>query len=284
MKTFAGKSRAFTNVPRAFTLIELLVVIAIIAILAAILFPVFAQAREKGRQASCLSNMKQITLGIIQYSQDYDETNVMACPTPPQSWWDAGWVFSIQPYIKNVDVFRCPSDGERRTEYWQPEAMSYAPNAYVDGFWEGKYGAIGVGGDWTVRADGTLNGLGRIVTVADINRPAETILLGERHNGDMIKHHPFGGMPKGHGIQGFPPFVGVDWMDGWFGPGAVPDGASYTAGKDWPKGPEGTVTVAHTGMSNFAFADGHVKSMKPVATNPDKWGKPDKNMWDASRK
>ena len=70
---FPGKSAAFTPCKAGFTLIELLVVIAIVAILAAILFPVFARAREKARQASCSSNMKQIALGIMQYSQDYDE-------------------------------------------------------------------------------------------------------------------------------------------------------------------------------------------------------------------
>jgi prepilin-type N-terminal cleavage/methylation domain-containing protein len=71
----------------AFTLIELLVVIAIIAILAAILFPVFAQAREKGRQASCMSNLKQLALGVVQYTQDYDEMQPHAAPLPPDNWW-----------------------------------------------------------------------------------------------------------------------------------------------------------------------------------------------------
>ncbi|MDX1934165.1 MAG: DUF1559 domain-containing protein [Capsulimonadales bacterium] len=106
----------------AFTLIELLVVIAIIAILAAILFPVFAQAREKARQTSCLSNLKQLTLGWIMYAQDYDENF-------PQwkwgenfksSWGDQGsvspnnattlWTNAIFPYVKNAQVYYCPSD------------------------------------------------------------------------------------------------------------------------------------------------------------------------------
>jgi prepilin-type N-terminal cleavage/methylation domain-containing protein/prepilin-type processing-associated H-X9-DG protein len=93
---------------RGFTLIELLVVIAIIAILAAILFPVFAKAREKARQASCQSNLKQIALALLQYNNDYDETNLRRRPfsTAPQSefWWTV-----LQPYVKNTQLFLCPS-------------------------------------------------------------------------------------------------------------------------------------------------------------------------------
>ena len=96
----------------AFTLIELLVVIAIIAILAAILFPVFAQARAKARQTSCLSNFKQGGLSIMMYVQDYDEAMM------PMTWeygvWDyqvnKAWPQLTQPYIKNWQIFRCPSD------------------------------------------------------------------------------------------------------------------------------------------------------------------------------
>jgi prepilin-type N-terminal cleavage/methylation domain-containing protein/prepilin-type processing-associated H-X9-DG protein len=113
------------NTKRAFTLIELLVVIAIIAILAAILFPVFAQAREKARQTSCLSNMKQIGTAMMMYVQDYDETyfmyrsrvgnpaNTVAGPadgvgtsSEPEIFWNQ----MLDPYVKNGDIWKCPSN------------------------------------------------------------------------------------------------------------------------------------------------------------------------------
>ncbi len=94
--------------PRGFTLIELLVVIAIIAILAAILFPVFAKAREKARGTSCLNNVKQLGLGVMQYTNDYDETL-------PSGWkntspYEYSWRWSILPYVKNHQVYQCPSN------------------------------------------------------------------------------------------------------------------------------------------------------------------------------
>ncbi|NLO06689.1 MAG: DUF1559 domain-containing protein [candidate division WS1 bacterium] len=93
-----------------FTLIELLVVIAIIAILAAILFPVFARAREKARQTSCLSNLKQIALANLMYAQDYDETLVKIynySPSPLLYW----WFDLLMPYINNYQIIECPSGG-----------------------------------------------------------------------------------------------------------------------------------------------------------------------------
>ncbi len=113
-------------VRRAFTLIELLVVIAIIAILAAILFPVFARAREKARQASCQSNLKQIALAVLMYVQDYDER------FPCTPYWECGrpnnsnttrWYAVVQPYVKNAQLFRCPS--ARAAGGWPMPAAPY---------------------------------------------------------------------------------------------------------------------------------------------------------------
>ena len=103
-------SRSATTQPRqAFTLIELLVVIAIIIILAAILFPVFERARENARRASCQSNLKQVGLGMIQYSQDYDEQLIASTYSDTSRWMDV-----VQPYTKSTQVFTCPSDSKSK--------------------------------------------------------------------------------------------------------------------------------------------------------------------------
>ena len=124
---------------KGFTLIELLVVIAIIAILAAILFPVFARAREKAREATCLSNMKQITLGILMYSQDYDGYYPMSRYSVSGMYsGNVYWARAVDPYIKagvkdaswtggNYSIWQCPSRGV--TPAWYNGAYSdYAIN------------------------------------------------------------------------------------------------------------------------------------------------------------
>jgi prepilin-type N-terminal cleavage/methylation domain-containing protein len=96
----------------AFTLIELLVVIAIIAILAAILFPVFGRARENARRSSCQSNLKQIALGMMQYTQDFDERfpSMFVFPTSVGPNRPYGWADAIQPYLKSTQIYQCPSE------------------------------------------------------------------------------------------------------------------------------------------------------------------------------
>jgi len=142
---------------KGFTLIELLVVIAIIAILAAILFPVFARARAKANQTSCLSNVKEMTLGVLMYTQDYDghlPAHYRLGPTPvtyPGGGTSSGlmWYFVIYPYVKNMQVFNCPSS-------------NYA--------WNGNYtGGLRYGYSRYL-SDQTLDGL---------DRPAETFLLSD---------------------------------------------------------------------------------------------------------
>ncbi len=123
-----------------FTLIELLVVIAIIAILAAILFPVFARAREKARQASCQSNEKQIMLGLLMYATDYDGRIMAARMGRPLEWPQPQgncssrgyytWLVVCQPYIKNVDLASCPTLGAMRNETDPDVARVDIPSSY----------------------------------------------------------------------------------------------------------------------------------------------------------
>jgi prepilin-type N-terminal cleavage/methylation domain-containing protein/prepilin-type processing-associated H-X9-DG protein len=114
----------------AFTLIELLVVIAIIAILAAILFPVFAKARERAKQSTCLNNLKQFGVAFQTYYQDYDEHFPMQGGT--QAWGDrAGWSEMIYPQIKSFDVYRCPSDPKSNVSYTMNAACSVPQNSAV---------------------------------------------------------------------------------------------------------------------------------------------------------
>ncbi|MDR3708148.1 MAG: DUF1559 domain-containing protein [Capsulimonadaceae bacterium] len=144
---------------KAFTLIELLVVIAIISILAAILFPVFATVREKARQTSCLSNLKQIGLAFSQYEQDYDET----VPSGTTTWgWGLGWAGQVYPYVKSAAVFLCPDDlgGD---QWGNKDIISYAMNSNMVGYEAGGTGAIPA-------------------IVAKMSGPASTVLIFEVTN------------------------------------------------------------------------------------------------------
>jgi prepilin-type N-terminal cleavage/methylation domain-containing protein/prepilin-type processing-associated H-X9-DG protein len=152
---------------RGFTLIELLVVIAIIAILAAILFPVFAKAREKARQTSCLSNMKQLGLGFMMYAQDFDETFPQwktqgGCSPAPQVVFM--WKHVIFPYVKNSQMYICPSS------QWAQQATC----SHYDPLANAMNLATSYGMNDCPDSGGT-----PALTVASIIRPSELMLLGE---------------------------------------------------------------------------------------------------------
>ena len=142
-------NRHRSNKKSAFTLIELLVVIAIIAILAAILFPVFARARENARRSSCSSNMKQIGLGLLQYNQDYDEkmparyVSLGGGNNAPYT----NWVNVLQPYVKSYQLFQCPSNNKNTRNLDADSSglskISYVPNVDGNGDGGASNGAIG---------------------------------------------------------------------------------------------------------------------------------------------
>jgi len=264
----------------AFTLIELLVVIAIIAILAAILFPVFAQAREKARQTSCLSNEKQITLAILMYAQDYEET----FPVGVRDDWNNSWPVLVEPYVKSIDVFRCPSDRELWqvdwTQGWGGVPISYAcngattgPDTYLSATPSNPQDLLGpMGMAQSFWIQPVTHGIG------EVPRPAESILITEKHSADVKDSGGWGQ------LSSFAPGCIIMGQTGWdtLAANELPNGTRATT-IPYPNGPAGSVSDHHAGRANVAFCDGHVKSMKVSETNPDPVNKPEKNMWVAVR-
>ena len=148
-----------------FTLIELLVVIAIIAILAAILFPVFAKAREKARQASCLSNTRQIGNALAMYVQDYDERFMNSSYNYTQTNGYLFWFERLLPYVKNVQLFNCPS---------APQDTSYHNWGTPPDF-AGKVVKYGCNGQILV-------GSNNVLALAQLTHPSETVAFGDSYH------------------------------------------------------------------------------------------------------
>ena len=241
----------------AFTLIELLVVIAIIAILAAILFPVFAQAREKARTSSCLSNVKQQTMGHLMYWQDYDET-VMPDQwnnSNPQ-WWlgSAYWPQLIQPYTKNWQIERCPSEPINPFGIWD----AGSPYGWYYNWM--RWPAYGYNWNYLNQSDCSvwLPG-GYPIVSAKIAQPAGTVLLTDsKYVGTS------GGYYTSEQVDSPAAIWAPDcctWSNGGWGVGSWGDDYNFSTHPTYT----GPVSIRHTEGTNVSFCDGHAKFMKPGA-------------------
>jgi prepilin-type N-terminal cleavage/methylation domain-containing protein/prepilin-type processing-associated H-X9-DG protein len=249
---------------RAFTLIELLVVIAIIAILAAILFPVFAQAREAARKASCQSNLKQIASGLQMYIQDYDE---MLCPdringiSGAEPEWRTGvWYNLIQPYVKNEGIFKCPSFNASLT----PEETAFNTANAVPRIYPVTYGMNYRLPQFNPAVlDDAATLWFATTSIAALQSPASTVWVTDNawvlnpaaqplHQEDPTRWSLQSGNWNRNGYTRFP----QDPPDGGY------VGCCYN-GDPWRPAP------IHQGGTNVAFVDGHVKFYKTdLLVNP----------------
>jgi prepilin-type N-terminal cleavage/methylation domain-containing protein/prepilin-type processing-associated H-X9-DG protein len=231
-----------------FTLIELLVVVAIIAILAAILFPVFAQAREKARQTMCASNMRQIGLSLIMYREDYDGKNPNEWPWWGQKLWDWDHTFLevIAPYTKSQQIAVCPS-AQKEIYYSRKDTRPKGAN---------------LGGNpicYLMNETGWCDGIymGQEVADAEVTRPSELVFVGEA-TGDKewTNFHIAYTVAKdvntstcGHNPLPDQPIALTDLYN--------------SPGADWGKqGFKFIYPARHNGGNNYVFYDGHVKWMK----------------------
>ncbi|HEY3331865.1 MAG TPA: DUF1559 domain-containing protein [Capsulimonadaceae bacterium] len=249
---------------KAFTLIELLVVIAIIAILAAILFPVFATAREKARQSSCASNLKQLSLAVTQYIGDYDET--MPCGRPsgastPPKYSGVAWGGQVFPYVKAPAIYQCPDDPASMNYYGGPVFLpvSYAINCNITGSTNQVYSTC-------------------VNSISKFTSPVKTILFSEVQNSsawrtllsDSLETGSQAYSPTGNGYwlsDDGPTSAcpscdlavgGVHYVTGWTGGKGASNFASWQNAAGTIVGKEDGV---HNTGANYAFVDGHVKWM-----------------------
>lgn len=232
---------------RAFTLIELLVVIAIIAILAAILFPVFAQARERARQIACLSNAKQLGLANAMYIQDYDETvlpstNYGVPASDPLRVWPP----VVQPYVKNSGVFLCPSaSGSRYTDGWANRGLSPIGYNMLTG-----YDPLGIEAPTST------------ASLAGIDEPSRTVLLGDTANGPTVSKYrgyvfdPMNGKVNASDVRLSTPLVAdTDLVAG----------SALTPAQLKPLYCRHFRDGQNHGTASLIFADGHAKSYTAAA-------------------
>jgi len=259
---------------RGFTLIELLVVIAIIAILAAILFPVFAQVREKARSIACLSNEKQIGLAVVQYVQDYDEHFAGGVNGNGGG---SGWAGQLYPYVKSTAVFHCPDDSTPPGTGQNPSSYALNSNVIV-------HSAIAYDGCSTA----TTPVIVPTYTLSALNAPTESVMIFEVLNSGnydvSLEDNPIGtpgstltgcgGSPAGNGTG--QPMYSLQPLNGYLATGAstLAMATGYLAGlpaSDIDGGygyynnqPDGR----HQKGSNFVFADGHAKWMRPGSVSP----------------
>jgi prepilin-type N-terminal cleavage/methylation domain-containing protein/prepilin-type processing-associated H-X9-DG protein len=247
-----------------FTLIELLVVIAIIAILAAILFPVFAQAREKARQTTCLSNSRQMGLGLSMYVQDNDETYPWSANIDPDP--NPSWSGLISPYVKNLAVFACPSQPDvdvvkgglgTPANFKAAGPRNYSANSEVLAWMtKGKNVEFNREYNRTVRR------------LAEIPEPANTIAFFDVSRAGTV-------FPQQN------PFKPTHW---WWS--VLNDGVAYLAWKNPNANERDSAAwdyvglIRHLGGASYVFADGHAKWMKPEMTLRRRQAtSPTGNMW-----
>jgi prepilin-type N-terminal cleavage/methylation domain-containing protein/prepilin-type processing-associated H-X9-DG protein len=252
----------------AFTLIELLVVISIISLLAAILFPVFGRVRENARRSTCQSNLKQIGLGFIQYVQDYDEHYPLIAvnSTPPYSNTTNpyGWGDGVQAYIKNVQVFQCPSEPNRQAAGDGPDLPGYS-DYYMNRLFNGNYDVRDSSGTLLFTTpDGGLNS-------ASVQKDSLSVLVGET---TWARARANAAGCSGTGLTG----TYSDSAVANNGSGQPCSSANARTSLAFallpnrdattvvPAGVDDNSAARHLEGSNFLLADGHVKWFKVAGT------------------